>query len=65
MLWMFTGDVVAGTLTNCDLFQTCYDGHKGYDFDDLARCGGGPVYPAAAGEVITGETGWRSDGYGY
>jgi murein DD-endopeptidase MepM/ murein hydrolase activator NlpD/cold shock CspA family protein len=64
LLWMFTGDVLPGTLTNCELFQTCYDGHEGYDFEDLARCGNA-VYPVATGEIIASETGWRSnDGYG-
>lgn len=64
LLWFWTGDNVTGTLTNCDLGQNCYDGHEGYDFDDWS-CYGDDVYPAAAGEVIASETGWKNDGYGY
>ena len=63
LLWIFTGDALPGTRTNCELFKNCYDGHEGYDFDDRA-CYGNAVYSVANGEVVTSETGWRNDGYG-
>jgi len=63
LLWMWTGDKLSGTQNNCTLGQDCYDGHEGYDFDDLT-CHGSAVFPAAAGEIVTEETGWANDGYG-
>lgn len=35
------------------LFVNSYDGHEGYDFDDLSRCGGTPVFPVANGTIIS------------
>lgn len=61
LLWLFTGDKLPGT--NCTLYQNCYDGHEGYDFDDWA-CYGDAVYPVADGEIVASETGWKNDGYG-
>jgi hypothetical protein len=63
LLWMFTGITLPGTLNDCTLRKDCYDGHEGYDFDDWA-CYGNAVYPAAEGEIVVSETGWRDDGYG-
>lgn len=60
-LWMFTGDKLPAT--DCTLFQNCYDGHEGYDFDDWS-CYGSDVYPVAEGEIVVGETGQFDDGYG-
>ena len=58
-----SGRVIRVPGTNCTLFENCYDGHEGYDFDDWA-CYGNVVYPAAAADIVTSETGWRNDGYG-
>lgn len=63
-LWFWTGGKIpAGTRDHCDLFQNCYDGHEGYDFDD-DTCYGKAVFPVAAGEVVASETGSFNDGYG-
>ena len=49
----FWGAVLSGTVESCTHFETCYDGHEGYDFDDLARCGGSPVFPVADGTIVS------------
>jgi len=37
----------------CTYFENCYDGHEGYDFDDLPRCGGTPLFPVANGTIVS------------
>jgi murein DD-endopeptidase MepM/ murein hydrolase activator NlpD len=63
LLWLWTGDAIPGAQATCGLFQNCYDGHEGTDFDDVA-CYGTAVFPAAPGEIVASETGWADDGYG-
>jgi murein DD-endopeptidase MepM/ murein hydrolase activator NlpD len=46
----FWGAVLSGSCTD---FETCYDGHEGYDFDDSARCGGSPLFPVASGTIVS------------
>ncbi len=46
--WGITTTVPA----KCTLFENCYSGHEGYDFDDLPRCGGTPAYPVANGMIV-------------
>lgn len=47
----------------CTTGFNCYDGHNGYDFNDQCTwqspCANPQaVYPAAAGNILSGETGW-------
>ena len=53
---------------------TCYDGHKGWDFDDKPSSNKATietvpreqvVYPVAEGDIVPEKTGWFNDGFGY
>ncbi len=46
----FWGEVIPVGYT---LFVNSYDGHEGYDFDDLSRCGGTSVFPVAGGTIVS------------
>jgi hypothetical protein len=69
-MWPYTG--VRGynpdSFHNCTL-PYCYDGHPGYDIDDLCQTGAAcldraAVYPVADGAIISAETGWINDSLG-
>lgn len=61
----YTGVPISDTLeaeAGCQFGVNCYDGHEGYDFDDLSACGT-VALAAADGEIISGESGCNK-GYG-